>query len=84
MDVEFGRILSAESGPDWQQKVTAAARAGHTVSAPSPYPSPTASESEFLIALEVLRRTRVADIRATDARYDRPREPCRAGVRSAA
>jgi ABC-type cobalamin transport system ATPase subunit len=31
MDVELGRIVSAESGPEWQQKVLAGSTSGFTV-----------------------------------------------------
>lgn len=54
MDVELGRMLSAESGPEWQRKVVAANRAGHTINAPNPPASQTPSASEVQVALEAL------------------------------
>jgi hypothetical protein len=54
MDVELGRMLSAEAGPEWQQKVMAANRAGQTINAPTPPPSQTAPAPELRNALEAL------------------------------
>jgi hypothetical protein len=54
MDVELGRMLSAEAGPEWQQKVMAANRAGQTINAPTPPPSQGVSTAELRSALEAL------------------------------